>query len=120
VKTMKLQLTEFMHRHNFGRIEDFCGTGNNRIRNFSELDPDYHIKALIDQDKCGQCESCFVSCNDGGYQAIEMINDLLIVDQKKCTGCSLCVQVCPSEAVSMVLAEDNGLSQSRTEMAEES
>jgi len=97
VKTMKLQLTEFMHRHNFGRIEDLCGAGNNRIRNYSDLDPEYHVKAIIDQDKCGQCGSCFISCNDGGYQAIEMLNDLFTVDQKKCSGCSLCVQVCPSE-----------------------
>jgi dihydropyrimidine dehydrogenase (NAD+) subunit PreA len=112
VKSMKNQLAEFMTWHNFGRIEDFCGAGNKRILNFSDLDPNYHVKAMIDQDKCGQCENCIVSCNDGGYQAIEMKNDFPTVVDEKCTGCSLCVQVCPNEAVSMVLAGENGLFQS--------
>lgn len=104
VESMKYQLTEFMLRHNFDRIVDFCGAGNKKILQYSELDPDYQVKAFIDQDKCGQCGNCIVCCNDGGYQAIEMINDTTTVDAEKCTGCSLCAQVCSNEAVSMVLA----------------
>ncbi|MDD7794305.1 NAD-dependent dihydropyrimidine dehydrogenase subunit PreA [Clostridium sp. 'White wine YQ'] len=56
----------------------------------------------FDREKCVGCGRCYLSCYDGGHQAIKMNEDtnkpILIVD--KCVGCQLCVTVCPAEAIS--------------------
>jgi dihydropyrimidine dehydrogenase (NAD+) subunit PreA len=47
------------------------------------------------------CGRCFISCHDGGHQAIKFDNELrqphLI--GKKCVGCHLCRLVCPANAI---------------------
>ncbi|MBN1638944.1 MAG: NAD-dependent dihydropyrimidine dehydrogenase subunit PreA [Ignavibacteriales bacterium] len=102
VRNMKKELTEFMSWHNFEKIEDFLGLGNKKIIKYSELDLNYKVIAYIDPDKCKGCGKCYISCQDGGYQAIEMKDKISIIDKNKCSGCSLCFQVCPSNAVSMI------------------
>jgi len=102
VSTMLAELEGFMEMHKFSSINDFLGLGNRMIRQYSELDMNDSVKALVDQDKCTGCGNCFVSCRDAAYQAIEMSNDRAIVDPGKCTGCSLCCQICPNNAIKMV------------------
>jgi dihydropyrimidine dehydrogenase (NAD+) subunit PreA len=101
VSRMEDELREFMGWHGFESIGDFLGVGNQNIGQFSGLDGSYEVKAEIDVETCTGCESCFVSCRDAGYQAIEMVNEKAVVDREKCRGCSLCQQVCPSSAVHM-------------------
>ncbi len=102
VSKMQKELMEFMEWHSFSTVKDFLYIGNKLIRKFSELDQGYSVKASIDPDKCNGCESCFISCQDAAYQAIEMRGNLAIVDDNKCKGYSLCFQVCPTNAIRMV------------------
>jgi dihydropyrimidine dehydrogenase (NAD+) subunit PreA len=102
VSKMQKQLEEFMGWHDFSAVEDFLGLGSKRVRQFSELDQGYVVKAHVDSDKCNGCEICVVSCRDAAYQAIEMRDDLATIDHDKCKGCSLCFHICPVGAVSMV------------------
>lgn len=49
---------------------------------------------------CVSCGRCYISCFDGGHQAIRMEDGIPKLDAKKCVGCHLCKLVCPAEAIS--------------------
>ena len=63
------------------------------------LDRSYVIYPRFLREKCVGCGRCYISCMDGGHQAITMKEGKPLLDAKKCVGCHLCVLVCPSEAV---------------------
>ena len=102
VSQMQNELEEFMEWHKFSTVADFLHLGGSHIRQFSELDPSFSVKPSIDPEKCNGCENCFISCNDAGYMALEMRDNLAFVDYNKCEGCSLCSQVCSTGAINMV------------------
>lgn len=68
----------------------------------SELDRDTIVFPTIDREKCIGCGRCYISCSDGGHQAI-----IFDADRKprfngtKCVGCHLCRLVCPTEAIGL-------------------
>lgn len=96
------ELTEFMGWHGFSSPEDFRGKGLARLQPYHELDASYRVRATINPARCKRCLACHVSCRDGGYQAIEVIEKEVRVNPDKCQGCSLCIQVCPHNAVELV------------------
>jgi MinD superfamily P-loop ATPase len=57
-------------------------------------------RSRIDRDVCIGCGRCYVSCRDGGHQAIAFGED-----RKprflgaKCVGCHLCRLICPTGAI---------------------
>jgi len=101
IKTMLKELQEFMSWHDLNSIDDFLGLGISRIRTYGELDLSYSVVPTINRDSCTGCGRCFLSCRDGGYQAIRMKEGFPVVNDKKCSGCSLCFQVCPCGAIVM-------------------
>lgn len=65
-----------------------------------ELDRSTIVYPKFDTDKCIGCGRCYISCYDGGHQAIlfdEKRKPKVI--GKKCVGCHLCRLVCPVGAV---------------------
>ncbi|HPF87084.1 MAG TPA: NAD-dependent dihydropyrimidine dehydrogenase subunit PreA [Candidatus Limiplasma sp.] len=55
----------------------------------------------FDRKKCVGCGRCYISCMDGGHQAITLSADNRpVLDGKACVGCHLCITVCPAEAIS--------------------
>lgn len=59
------------------------------------------ILPVLNKDQCIGCGRCYISCMDGGHQALEF--DLATrrpkLDGTKCVGCHLCMLVCPSGAI---------------------
>ena len=55
-------------------------------------------KAVIDNDKCVECNLCYESCR---FDAINK-DDGYKVDIYDCEGCGVCEAICPSSAISMV------------------
>ena len=55
----------------------------------------------IDREKCIGCGRCYISCSDGGHQAISFNADTRQpqITGTKCVGCHLCRLVCPTGAV---------------------
>lgn len=91
-------LATYMEKKGFHRISDMVGASLDKLVSFGELDNKTKRKASIDNSLCIQCDACFVSCRDAGYQAITRGSDKIYkVTEKLCTGCSLCCQVCPVE-----------------------
>jgi dihydropyrimidine dehydrogenase (NAD+) subunit PreA len=56
----------------------------------------------IDQEQCIGCERCYISCHDGGHQAITLDTDRHPhINGRRCVGCHLCRLVCPTGAINM-------------------
>ena len=56
----------------------------------------------FERKRCIGCGRCFISCYDGGHQALRMDPEKQrpVMDGKKCVGCHLCAAVCPAGAIS--------------------
>ncbi len=66
----------------------------------SDLDRDTMVFPKIDRNKCIGCGRCYISCADGGHQAIEFDADRKPhIIGTKCVGCHLCRLVCPTAAI---------------------
>ena len=82
-------------------ISEIVGKALPNIVPAEKLERDSICYPRFDREKCVGCGRCYLSCYDGGHQAIKMNEDtnkpILIVD--KCVGCQLCLTVCPAEAI---------------------
>jgi len=91
-------LAQYMKTKGFASVGDMVGASLDKLVPFAELDNKTRRKAHIDNNLCIQCDACFISCRDAGYQAITRGSDKVYkVTERLCTGCSLCYQVCPVE-----------------------
>ena len=66
----------------------------------SDLDRTTVVYPMVDRDKCIGCGRCYISCTDGGHQAITFGDDHRPqINGAKCVGCHLCSLVCPVGAI---------------------
>jgi dihydropyrimidine dehydrogenase (NAD+) subunit PreA len=65
------------------------------------LDRDTIVYPRIDRDECIGCGRCYLSCMDGGHQAIafDTASRQPRIVGTKCVGCHLCRLVCPTGAI---------------------
>lgn len=54
--------------------------------------------AIVDHEKCDLCENCIRACR---FDAIEEIDQKIIINPISCEGCAACVYQCPSGAIHM-------------------
>jgi dihydropyrimidine dehydrogenase (NAD+) subunit PreA len=113
-------LSQWMDAHGFATIADVSGKSLHRISDFKNFDLSFRAVARIDEQKCIQCNLCYVACNDTAHQCIDLISpDGHIVQpyayavdsngrrqaselranprvrETDCVGCRLCYNVCP-------------------------
>ena len=69
----------------------------------SDLDRETMVFPLFNREKCIGCGRCYISCQDGGHQAITFDYDTRQphLVGKKCVGCHLCRLVCPVGAIGL-------------------
>ena len=94
-------LQTYMVEHGVERLETLVGE---QLPNFvlpSDLDRDTLVYPKIDHEKCIGCGRCYVSCQDGGHQAITFTERQPRIVGTKCVGCHLCRLVCPTGAIGM-------------------
>jgi dihydropyrimidine dehydrogenase (NAD+) subunit PreA len=95
-------LSNWMDERGFRALADIRGQSLPRVADWGELNLNYKVVAEIDRDKCIGCHLCYVACEDGAHQSIELVGDgnggtakvPEIIDEK-CVGCNLCMLVCP-------------------------
>lgn len=89
----------FMAKNNISLLKEIVGKGLENIVSPIALNRDTMVYPLIDSNKCIGCQRCYISCLDGGHQALEIVNNRPKLIGSKCVGCLLCSLVCPVEAI---------------------
>ena len=87
-------------KHYDATYTDLIGCRLKEVVNVEEMERDIVIYPKFIRDKCIGCGRCYVSCMDGGHQAISFGEDRKpVLKPDSCVGCHLCTLVCPQEAV---------------------
>lgn len=112
VNDMADGLSNWMDEKGYRTLEDFRGRAVKNYKNWQDLDMNYDIKAVIDQDKCIKCGLCYISCEDTSHQAIKAdrqgLDRVYEVIDSECVGCNLCMLVCPVDTCITMKRVDNG------------
>ncbi|MBQ6335334.1 MAG: NAD-dependent dihydropyrimidine dehydrogenase subunit PreA [Erysipelotrichaceae bacterium] len=80
-------------------VKDLIGQCLDEIVPTEELDRSFVIYPRFLRQNCVGCQRCYLSCMDGGHQAIRIKDGYPVLDPEKCVGCHLCVLVCPNGAI---------------------
>ena len=100
IDDLTLGLRTYMASRGIEKVDALVGEAVHSFLLPSQADRDTVVYPVIDRDVCVGCGRCYVSCRDGGHQAIEFGEDrkpkLL---GAKCVGCHLCRLVCPTGAI---------------------
>ena len=95
-----LGLQHYMKERGIVELKKLVGEELKNIVMPSELDRDTMVFPKIDREKCIGCGRCYISCMDGGHQAISFDADRKPrIIGTKCVGCHLCRLVCPTGAI---------------------
>jgi len=89
----------YMEERGIDRLETLVGELLPKFYLPSDLDRDTMVLPTIDRERCIGCGRCYVSCRDGGHQAITFENRQPHIVGSKCVGCHLCRLVCPTGAI---------------------
>ena len=104
VDDLILGLKIYMKEKNFKKVSDFIGLAKDNLVPNDMLDKDTIEYPKINYDKCIGCGRCYISCKDGGHQAIKFNEERKpIINGNKCVGCQLCKLVCPQKAIEVAL-----------------
>jgi len=89
----------YLIEHGYKSIKDIKKATLEGVVATEQLDREHVIYPKFLRDGCVGCQRCFVSCMDGGHQAISIKDGRPVLDPRKCVGCHLCVLVCPNGAI---------------------
>ena len=101
IDDLVLGLQRYMTKRGISELGQLVGESLPSFTNPDHLDRDTIIYPKIDRDKCIGCGRCYVSCMDGGHQAIAFDSETRQprIVGTKCVGCHLCRLVCPTGAI---------------------
>ena len=101
IDDLKEGLNLYLSDKGFGSVSEVVGIALDSVSDTTDiLERDTVIYPKFNREKCIGCGRCFISCMDGGHQAISM-------DEKRrpklnpgnCVGCHLCTLICPQKAI---------------------
>ena len=94
-------LNYYLAQFGISGIKDIVGAGLSSVSDSTDvLERDTVLFPRFDTEKCIGCGRCYISCQDGGHQAIRFENRIPRLDGSRCVGCHLCRLVCPEHAIS--------------------
>jgi dihydropyrimidine dehydrogenase (NAD+) subunit PreA len=94
-------LSEYMQEKGVTSIAELVGKALPSMVTSDTLRRDSLVLPVFDRESCVGCGRCYLSCRDGGHQAIawEDTKRLPSLIHENCVGCHLCVLVCPTQAI---------------------
>lgn len=92
----------YMQQKGFSSLEKLRGLALPRIVAPEKLDRTRRLRCEPDRNLCIGCGRCYLSCLDGGHQAIQWKGRRPEVAAAACVGCGLCTLVCPTEACRLI------------------
>ncbi|HDR6247743.1 TPA: NAD-dependent dihydropyrimidine dehydrogenase subunit PreA [Bacillus cereus] len=101
-------LNHYLDQKGILSVKDIVGKSVPKYSDWGELNLNYKIVAQINNDKCIQCNKCYIACEDTSHQSIDILTShngttFLEVREEDCVGCNLCSIVCPVEgAIDMI------------------
>lgn len=115
-------LSAYLDSKGFASLRDLQGRAVGNVTDWSRLDLNAKRVARIDHDTCIHCNLCYVACEDGAYQCIDLVDpaahhlpparvpDRLVplVREDDCVGCNLCSIVCPVDGCIQMVPVETG------------
>jgi dihydropyrimidine dehydrogenase (NAD+) subunit PreA len=109
VEDMADGLSAYLDSKGMRSLADLRGRAVERVGDWQTLDLHYRRVARIDHEKCIGCNLCYIACEDGAHQCIDLVDStpyglgpgrvpgkpVPLVREADCVGCNLCSIVCP-------------------------
>ena len=94
-------LMVYMVQRNYHSVSEMIGVSLDYLVENDMVERDTIVFPSFNREKCVGCGRCYISCRDGGHQAIEFDESTRTVKLhgSKCVGCQLCSLVCPVNAI---------------------
>ena len=94
-------LSEYMKCKGISALRALIGGASKTVVSHQSIERDFVVFPLFDLDLCNGCGRCYVSCMDGGHQAIEFDAETRRPKLlgNRCVGCHLCRLVCSKGAI---------------------
>lgn len=94
-------LAEYMKSKGIASLKDLIGGASGTIVDHQSIERGTIVFPVFDNELCNGCGRCYVSCMDGGHQAIIFDPETRRpkLDGSKCVGCHLCRLVCRFGAI---------------------
>jgi dihydropyrimidine dehydrogenase (NAD+) subunit PreA len=112
IRDMTSGLEQYMDSHGFETIDQFIGKALPNVKHWEDLNLKYRVIASIDEEKCIGCQLCYIACEDGAHQAIDLNDDKSMrvpkINEENCVGCNLCSLICPVENCITMVRKDDG------------
>ena len=103
IDDLVLGMQTYLAERGIDRLDQIVGEALPNFVRPSDLDRDTMVYPKIDKERCMGCGRCYISCHDGGHQAIGFDYETREphIIGTKCIGCHLCRLVCPTGAIGM-------------------
>jgi dihydropyrimidine dehydrogenase (NAD+) subunit PreA len=123
-------LNDYLDAKGFSSVNELIGKAVPTLKKWESLDLNYKRVARIDYNRCIGCNLCYIACEDGAHQCIDLIapnghglgpgrvpgKPVPQIRENDCVGCNLCSLVCPVDGcISMVPVENGGARMSWTD-----
>src|SRR3954453_10693610 len=109
VEDMIEGLSDYLDSNGYKSLNELVGKAAPTLHKWETLDLNYQRVAHINYDKCIGCNLCYIACEDGAHQCIDLIEPngygvgpgrvpgkpIPKVREEDCVGCNLCSLVCP-------------------------
>lgn len=94
-------LQEYMKAKGISSVKDLIGGAAGTVVDHHSIERDTILYPMFDYVLCNGCGRCYISCMDGGHQAIKFDSETRkpILIGNKCVGCHLCRLVCSAKAI---------------------